>query len=161
MTASSGAGDPRVWMHVVRELLDRIDRGELKPGGIVPSVRDLSAGLGVGRGPVLMALACLGAHEIVRRGPRLRYIVAGDARGRCAEVAAEAGIPARAAPGPGRGIGRDELILAWGAGWVIDRAGWTWRAGRLDGTGEVLTAATAEALNAAIRAEVERVVAER
>lgn len=55
------------------------------------------------------------------------------------------------------------VILPWGAGWGIDAAGigGKWRALRLDGSGDLLTAATAEDLNAMIRVETEQAVAAR
>ena len=51
-----------------------------------------------------------------------------------------------------REVARAALRRAWGARWDTGYAGGQWHAMRLDGTGELLSAATPEELDTMIRA---------
>jgi hypothetical protein len=72
------------------------------------------------------------------------------ARELAAALAADAG---QAQSGPQGGRALDALRLAWGDAYHIGDGEGRWRAMRRDGTGRLLTAETAEELNAHIRAD--------
>ena len=82
VTALPGTGGSPEWVRVVRQVLDRIDNGQLAAGDVVPSIRELSAELEVSRSQVNLAMAYLSAQEVVQLGQGLRYLVSGDARER-------------------------------------------------------------------------------
>ena len=118
--------DPRGWARVINEVLDRIDCGDLKPGGGVPSRSDLSADLDVSRGAVSKALGWLTAQRIVRREAGYVYIVTSTARERAAALIAARSSPGDAGPAPGNPVASgnkaavrlDRIPRQAGLGWV-------------------------------------------
>ena len=54
-------------------------------------------------------------------------------------------------PGPAEAHALEALRLAWGTAWDIGGGSARWRAARRDGTGHVLTRASAEGLALALR----------
>ena len=102
MTAAPDLGDPRGWARVVSEILRRIDCGELKPGGKVPSKSVLAGDVGVSTYSVGQALDFLAGQGLMRMSPQHFYVLTPSARERAAELTA--GMPA-AAMGACRGPG--------------------------------------------------------
>lgn len=137
------AASPLAWVRIANLAGERVSTGEYT--GRMPPLNELAAETGVSRRTVARAYRHLAEHEKV-------YRIIGH--GYYADPKA-----VRAATG--RAIGRDELVLAWGAEWAIDHTGQQWRARRLNVVGEVLIAATPAELNALIRADMERAVALR
>lgn len=150
MSAAPGTGDPRAWVQVMQVLLDRIGRGELKPGARIPSIAALAAELAVSLDTVKRARRYLARHQVIEPGPgRRSYIVTGSARDRCAAAARAAGLAGAAVPRPGRVPGPQAWARAANA--VMD--------GILDGrhTASIpgrcaLAAETGVSLNSAVRA---------
>lgn len=61
--------------HVVRQLRDLIARGELRPGDILPSERELANSFGIGRGYIREAIKTLELYGIFRSVPGVGTIV--------------------------------------------------------------------------------------
>lgn len=134
---------PQNWKRVANLLLTRIGSGQYSSW--LPGKTALAEETGFSERTVGRALGELAGRDLIYRVIGRSYHVNREAF--------------RAASG--RGIGLDELVLAWGADYHLEQTGGLWQAWRLDGAGQPLTAATAEELNAMIRAESERMVAVR
>jgi transcriptional regulator with XRE-family HTH domain len=144
-TAGLAPDDPSPWAQVARMLLELIGPGKLKPGDRMPSIGGTASQAGVSLTTARRAYTCLKDQEILSYSAGNGYYVS---RGR-------PGGAGRVLAGAGDGPILEALLLAWGAEYGI-ACGPAWRAWRLDGTGEVITAPGPAELNAAIRADYVR-----
>jgi DNA-binding GntR family transcriptional regulator len=142
--ADAEPGTPRsrlAWAALARTLDERIRSGQYT--GRMPSRDALVAETGRSQTTVVHALGELAGRGLIYYVPGHGYHVTPQHALRRRE------------------IGRGDLVLAWGADWAVDCPDGTWQAVRHDGRGEVLTAGTAEELNALIRDAQEKLAAAR
>jgi GntR family transcriptional regulator len=148
VTAGHDAGDvdgddPSQWAQIARALLEQIASGQLKPGARMPRITDIACETGVSRPTARRAYTYLKDQGAICYRPGTGYCVSGA---RPDDVVQHDDVP-----GAGDGRFLDALRLVWGAEYGIGIADGVWRAWRLDGTGELITAPGPGELNAAIR----------
>jgi transcriptional regulator with XRE-family HTH domain len=86
IAAGCVTGHAAPWARAARELLDRIDRGGLRPGSLIPPRGKLAADLGVSAEAAGRAVRWLSAQDMLRLGGPNRYTVAITAPDRVAEA---------------------------------------------------------------------------
>jgi DNA-binding transcriptional regulator YhcF (GntR family) len=142
-TAGLDPDDPSPWAKVARTLLKQIRSGELKPGAQMPSIGDTAHKAGVSAPTARRAYSYLKIQGILRYRPGTGYHVSDAQQEDKQQENADAGDDQTLRA----------LRLAWGAEYGIEIHSPTWRAWRLDHTGEPITAPGPAELNAAIRAD--------
>jgi GntR family transcriptional repressor for pyruvate dehydrogenase complex len=60
------AARPRLYEHLVSQILDYVERNKLDRGSLLPPERDLADQLGVSRAPVAQALVALAVLGVIR-----------------------------------------------------------------------------------------------